>query len=135
MENTQYEVCLHHLTAEHNAAAWNNSPVRLEVYADGVPLDDLTKFNGGSDTWDLSDALYRFSTHVDFRLVELVAAGPAGSEHLSVLATFSLSGEPTETSGAHAHDENSGYRLDYTIYAVERAAEPVVQWAAAGANA
>lgn len=133
MDETQYEVCLHHLTAVQCSAAWNHAPVRLEVYADGARQDHLTKFNGGCDTWDLSDTIYRFNDHISFHLLEQVAAGPAGSEHLRVLASFSVPGALTKTAGAQADDDSSGYRLGYTVYAVEHVKEPVVLWADAAA--
>jgi hypothetical protein len=105
----RYEICLHHLKADHHAG-WNRTPVRLEVFADGEPQDNLTKFNGGSDVWDLSDSCYRFSRQLQLELVQ-----DDGSDEGFRLALFTIYAGETPTYGAALRDETSGYTLGYTV--------------------
>jgi hypothetical protein len=112
MNATQYEVCLHHLRA-HFGAAWNQSPVRLEVYADGEPQDSLTKYNGGSEVWDLSDQCYRYNRRIQFDLIE-----DNGTDDAVKLATFTIDANPTGSCGAEIADLMGGYALTYTTYQV-----------------
>ena len=106
----RYEVCLHHLKADQQAA-WNQYPVRLDVYADGEPQDSLTKYNGGSDVWDLSDSCYRFSRQIQFELVQ-----DDGSDEGYRIALFTIYAGETASYGATMHDPKMGYALDYAVY-------------------
>jgi hypothetical protein len=112
MNATQYEVCLHHLRA-HFGAAWNSGPVRLETFADGEPQDSLTKFNGGTEVWDLSDQCYRFNQRIQFDLIE-----DNGTDAGLRMATFTIDANPTGTCGAEMADLMAGYTLTFTTYQV-----------------
>jgi hypothetical protein len=112
MNGLQYEICLHHLTADHHAE-WQATPVRLDVYADGEPQDNLTKLNGDCDVWDLSDTCYRFHNRIQFDLIE--DDGPDAGRRL---ATFIVEASPTSSGGALCQDEDTGYILSYTVCGV-----------------
>jgi hypothetical protein len=109
MNAIRYEICLHHLKADHEAG-WNRCPVRLDVYADGEPQDSLTKYNGGSDVWDLSDSCYRYSRQIQFELVQ-----DDGSDEGYRLALFTIYAGETVSYGETMHDDLSGYALDYAV--------------------
>src|SRR5258705_6521647 len=113
MNGLQYEICLHHLTADHHAE-WQTHPVRLEVYTDGEPNDSLTKLNGNCDVWDLSDTCYRFQNRIQFDLIE-----DDGSESGKRLAAFAIDATPTGSGGAQIQDQAAGYKLGYTVYVVQ----------------
>jgi hypothetical protein len=111
--NAQYsEICLHYLKA-HLGAAWNQAPVRLDVYADGEPQDCLTKYNGGSNVWDLSDQCYRFNHRIQFDLIE-----ENGTDEGLRIASFTMDGHATGTCGAESADLSSGYAMSFTTYHV-----------------
>jgi len=112
MNHLQYEICLHHLTADHHAE-WQATPVRLDVYADGEPQDNLTRPNGDCDVWDLSDVCYRFHNRIQFDLME-----DDGLEVGKRLATLTIEAAPTGSGGDQCHDEADRYTLSYTVCGV-----------------